>query len=153
MRVFFLNTTLLLTLLVGCSSESVKHHYYLLLMGESENWYVKDYEIEFNPETYRAGNGMVFWKGDDALETDSFQVSAYASINEEDHIIHSTSFSGTSTIKEHATGGIEGEFLNSKEDHSISLDDIENIYIVIEWWDQDQKKNVSEQINMYQNES
>lgn len=150
MRLLFLCAVFSITLLFGCSSEKINNHYHLYLMGESENWYVKDYKVELHPDTLIAGDGMVAWKGEEGLETDSFQIGAHAIINQEDHVIQRTSVSGESIIKEHTTGSIEGGTFLDKDGNPISIEDIENIYVLIEWWDQDQQKNVSERVDIYQ---
>lgn len=129
MRGFFLSIILIIALLIGCSDGEIKNRDYLLLTGESENWYVKDYELELTADTLQAGNGQVIWKGEGELETDSFQVSAHAIINQEDRVMQRTSFTGDSKIKEHATGAIEGGTFLNEEGEPITRDDIEIIYL------------------------
>lgn len=135
--------------LMGCQLKSIEQHYYMHLMGESENWYVKNYEIELNPEYKRAGNGTVVWKGQVPLETDSFLMRSYVLINGEAHALQGTAISGDSVIKEQTTGELTGGTILNQHGDPLTLDDIEEIYMVIEWWDDNHKEHLSEQIYLY----
>lgn len=143
--------TLLWVVLVisGCNVQQSNSKYYLLLMGESENWNLTGYEIVITPEEFSAGYGTLRLKNEAEYITDSFHFDTYVVINGEDIVVHSGSSTGGMDISEETTGAIEGEkYLNEKGD-PITLNDISDIYMVVEWKDNSKDKSVNERLDLY----
>lgn len=133
----------------GCNIQQSNRMYYLLLMGESENWNLEGYEIVITPEEFSAGYGTLTLKNEAEYITDSFRFDTHVVIDGEDIVVHSGSSTGGMDISEETTGAFEGEnYLNEKGD-PITLNDISDIYMVVEWQDNSKDKSVKEKIDLY----
>ncbi|WP_332646912.1 hypothetical protein [Lysinibacillus sp. 54212] len=147
---------LFILVLTGCNSneKSVINHYYLSLMGESESWSLTGYEVLITSDHFKAGNGTLNMKNANEYIGDSFQFRTYAVINGEDTIVHSGSVAGAEIdIAKQTTGAIEGESYLDKNGDFITLNDVTNIYMTVEWWDEGLRKSVRESIDLYNKES
>ncbi|GAA0429964.1 MAG: hypothetical protein ACQEWU_13605 [Bacillota bacterium] len=153
MRILSLAVILLLLFLIGCDVSKSNSNFYLSLMGESENWRLKNYEIELTDQTFRAGNGTLDMKGQEKYVTDTFYIEVHAVINEKDNIIQASVKNGKVDISEERTGSTKGDSLVNHEGKPISLEEINNIYVVLEWWDDRKKKKVKEVIELYRSSS
>ncbi|OZU87121.1 hypothetical protein CIL03_18215 [Virgibacillus indicus] len=140
----------LLLIQSGCNNQETAYNYYLALKGESDNWNLNGYEIEMTQEKFKAGNGTLKMKSENEYKTDSFHFNTHAVINNEDITIHSGSDTGLGIdIAEETTGTIEAATYLNKNGDPITLDEISDIYIIVEWWDRNKSKNVKERINLY----
>ncbi|MFD2705742.1 hypothetical protein [Salibacterium lacus] len=136
--------------LAGCSNQEMNSNDYLLLMGESSSWKLDEYEIEMTPESFLVGNGTIHMKNENEYLTDFFHFETHAVISGEDTVIHSGSVSGSEIdITEETTGANEGAAHLNENGNPVRLDDISKIYMAIEWWNTDERKNVSEEIDLY----
>jgi hypothetical protein len=135
---------ILLFILPACQNQTPEEMYYLLLKGESETWKLEDYEIEFTSNERRAGDGILKMKGKEEYETESFQFQTYAEVDGEVRMIHVNSYDNVCDISEHHTGSIRNEELSP-----ISFNDINRIYMTVEWWDQTDRQKKKEEINLY----
>ncbi len=124
------------------------------MTGDSDNWRIENYQIEITSDSFKAGNGKLFMKGTDEYKTDSFSIEAHAIMNNEDKVISQFSSSaytgdGMNIAGKQDTGAIDsGAYLNEDGD-PITLDDINNVYVMVEWWDQDKEKDMEERIDLY----
>lgn len=143
---------LFICLIAGCKNGSEKNNYYLSFMGESESWKLKGYEVVITPETFKAGNGTLTMKGKDVYYTDYINMEVHAVINNEDKIVHSYSASGNAemNIAEKTIGKIEGGTYINKNGTPVTLGNISEIYMVIQWRDKEQKRDIEERISLYQ---
>ncbi|WP_078380031.1 hypothetical protein [Sutcliffiella halmapala] len=139
--------------LSGCNGQKSDNNYYLLLMGESENWNLSGYEIVITPEEFKAGYGTLNMKNENEYITDSFHFVTYVVINDEDTVVHSGSETGEMNIAEKTTGAIEGKTYLNENGDSIKLNEISEIYVVVEWWDIGKSESVKERIDLYNKDS
>jgi hypothetical protein len=147
---------LLILLLSGCNSneKSVINHYYLSLMGESQTWNLTGYEVMITPENFKAGNGTLKMKNANEYITDSFQFETHAVINGKDIVVHSGSVTGAGIdIAKKITGAIEGGAYLNKNGDPITLNEVSDIYMIVEWWDIGKSANVKERIDLYSKDS
>ncbi|WP_085505796.1 hypothetical protein [Thalassobacillus devorans] len=151
-RIFYMLFLALVLLLSGCNGneKSVINHFYLSMMGESETWNLTGYEVVITPENFKAGNGTLNMKNENEYIADSIHFKTHAVMNGEDIVVHSGSASGAEIdIANESTGAIEGgEYLN--EDGSpITLKEVSNIYMTVEWWDEGKSDSMKERIKLY----
>ncbi|WP_223702123.1 hypothetical protein [Sutcliffiella deserti] len=139
-----------LIILSGCIHEETNKRDHLVLNGESENWNLNGYEVEISAENFKAGNGILQMKNQNEYKSDFFQFRTYAAISNQDTLVHSGSVSGDSiNIAEKSIGTIEGGAYLNEEGVQITLGDISEIYMIVEWWDTSEKENVKERIDLY----
>lgn len=131
-------------ILSACQNQISEETYYLLLKGESETWELRDYEVELTPDGRKTGDGVLTMKGENEYVTNSFRFHTYAVINGEKRIIHSGSISGLGDISEQTTGSIRGD-----NRHPVSFDEINQIFMTIEWQDSAGSRKVQERIELY----
>ncbi|CDQ40557.1 hypothetical protein [Virgibacillus salexigens] len=137
-------------ILSACKNQEDANNDYLLLMGESESWNLNSYEIEITQKEFKAGHGTLKMKNNKEYNTDSFQFETHAIINDEDKTVHSGSVSGLGIdIAEKTTGTIEGGTYLKENGELISLDDVNDIYMIIEWWNPIKNRKVKERIDLY----
>ncbi|MGY0693785.1 hypothetical protein ACW2QC_13520 [Virgibacillus sp. FSP13] len=140
-----------LFLLMGCSPEK---EYYMSMTGDSDSWRIENYQIKITADSFKAGNGELFMKRNDEYKTDSFSIEAHAVINNNDKVISRFSSSayagdGMNIAGKQDTGEIEsGAYINEDGD-PITLDDISNVYVIVEWWDQGKERDMKERIDLY----
>lgn len=135
-------------LISGCNR--VENNYYLSFTEESDAWKLKGYEVRITPDAFIAGNGLLSMKGKDEYFTDIFSFTVHAVINQEDQVIHTYAATGSEiNIARKRIGRIEGKAYINKEGTPINLDNISEIYMIIDWWDKEQEKKVEERINLY----
>lgn len=135
--------------MTGCNAQQSDSKYYLLLMGESENWNLTDYEIVITPQDFNAGYGNLIMKNEEEYITDYFHFDTHVVINGEDMVVHSGSSTGGMDISEETTGAIEGGTYLNKNDEPITLNDVSDIYMIVEWWDNSTEKSVNERLDLY----
>ncbi|MET4558874.1 hypothetical protein ABIA69_000017 [Lysinibacillus parviboronicapiens] len=133
--------------LSGCNAQKGGNNYYLLLMGESESWNLTGYEIVITPEDFKAGFGTLNMKNVNEYITDSFHFETHVVIDSDDSVVHSGSATGGMNIAEITTDAIEGPYLNKNGD-SVTLKDINEIYVVVEWWDISKNESIKERIDL-----
>lgn len=151
-KIFYLLFLSLVILFSGCSGKgnSVIKHSYLSLMGESQSWNLIGYEVVITPENFKIGNGTLSRKNVNEYTADSFHFETHAVINGEDLTVHSGSASGVGIdIAEETTGAIEGETYLNEDGDPITLNDVSNIYMIVEWWDTGKSESVKERIDLY----
>lgn len=120
-------------------------NYYFLFMGESESWILENYEVMITEDEIKIGNGTLMMKHVDQYETDFFSFSTYIVKNDEEERVHGGSVSGQANLVEQTTGAIEGS--NSG---TFAFEDVQHIYIIVEWWDMEKGEDVSEQIHLFE---
>lgn len=140
-------------ILSGCNSDekAVMDDYNLSLNGESENWRLTEYEVAFTSEDFKAGNGILNMKNQNEYSTKSFQFDTHAIINGEDFSVHSGSITGDGNvidIAEEVTGTIETGAYLDKEGNPITIDQVNDIYMDVVWWDLDKNEKVKEKIDL-----
>ncbi|SES63731.1 hypothetical protein SAMN05216389_101186 [Oceanobacillus limi] len=145
MKKGLLSLFLLLFILSACNTQNVETNYYLSLNGASETWEISGYEIVITSDEMKAGNGKLFMKNHNEFFTDSFRFKTIAMIDGVETTIHSSSVTGETDISEQMTGTIEGEGGNS-----IDVDNLSEIYMIVEWWDADKNETLNERIDLYQ---
>ena len=140
---------LVVVLLTGCSSnEKSVSNDDLLLMGESQTWNLTGYEVEITPEKFKAGNGTLQVKDGDNSTVDSYYFQTHIVINNIDLVVHGGGVSTTGgTITEESTGAIEGGVYMNEEGKPITLNEINAIYMTVEWWDKSER--TKERIDLY----
>jgi len=134
--------------LSGCNAQKGGNNYYLLLMGESESWNLTGYEIVITPEDFKAGFGILNMKNVNEYITDYFHFEAHVVIDSDDSVVHTDSATGEMNIAEYTTGAIGGPYLN-KNGESVTLKDINEIYVVVEWWDISKNESIKERIDLF----
>lgn len=151
-RIIYLLFLALVVLLSGCkhNEKSVLNHYYLSLMGDSQTWGLTGYEVVITPKNFKAGNGTLKMKNENEYLADFFHFETHVVTNGKDLVVHSGSVSGTGIdIAEESTGTVEGgEYIN-EDGTPISLNDVSNIYMIIEWWDIGKSESMRERIELY----
>ncbi|WP_240375630.1 hypothetical protein [Bacillus piscicola] len=144
MKPVLFNLIPLLFILSACSGQPAETNYYLSLPGESDTWKLTGYEMMLTEDGEKAGNGTLEMKGKEEYVTDFFSFNTHIVVNGEDTRIHGGSVSGRTDISEETTGAIEGSGMNP-----ISLREVDHIYMIVEWWDTEQKADAQERIHLY----
>ncbi|MBX0359551.1 hypothetical protein [Halobacillus sp. Nhm2S1] len=148
MNFFSFGLVLAIFLLSGCDSneKAINYNYYLSLSGESESWEVDSYEIEIKPDIFKAGNGSLTMKNKTENSTDFFHLEVYAVIDNEDRLVQAKSVKGSeSDITQMTTGATVGGAFLGDNGVPISLKNVSDIYMSIEW--QDKNKTMEEKID------
>ncbi|ASF38958.1 hypothetical protein CEH05_07470 [Halobacillus halophilus] len=133
-----LSIIVVITFLSGCvnNEKSTGNNFHLSLSGESENWKVSSYNILIKPDALKAGNGNLTMKNKAEFNTDFLSIRVHAVIDNEDRIIQGKSIQGSeSNITQTSTGVTEGGTFIDEEGEPISLENISDIYMTIEWHD------------------
>ncbi|MFD2630208.1 hypothetical protein [Oceanobacillus kapialis] len=148
---FIISLLLLLFITAGCTDESAKpKDYYLSLVGESQHWRIKGYEIELSEDSFMAGNGFLDMKNEDKYMTNSFDIEVRAVINDVDQIIQKSKWAGENIdIAVENTGKILEKSYVDKQGNPITLEDIKKVYLVLKWHDIKNRKEQQEQIELY----
>lgn len=121
----------------------------VILMGESGNWIVNSYHVSLTSDVLKAGDGIIDMKGSTEYKTDYFYFEVHAVINGVDTVIQAKKITGSETdVAQINTGTIEGDAPLNKDGETIKMDDIGNIYMIIEWKDKTNDKKVKEKINI-----
>lgn len=82
--------------------------------------------------------------------SDSFRFETHVVINGEDIIVHSSSFTGPEIdIAEETTGAMESGPYLDENGSPITLNEISNIYMMVEWWDVDKRESMNERIDLF----
>lgn len=152
-KLFSFGLLLVLLLLSGCDSneKTVINNYYLSLSGESESWKVDFYEILIKPETFDVGNGNLTMKNKTEYSSDYLSIGVYAVIDNEDTVVQRSTVTGSELdISQTSMGASEGGTLLNKNGEPVSLENISDIYMIIEWQDNDKKKE--EKVNLFNKE-
>lgn len=134
--------------LSGCNAQKSGNTYYLLLMGESESWNLTGYEIVITPEDFKAGFGTLKMKNVNTYMTDFFHFETHVVIESDDSVVHTGSVTGETNIAEYTTGAIAGPYINKNGDF-VTLEDINEIYVVVEWWDISKNESIKERIDLF----
>lgn len=134
--------------LSGCNAQKSGNTYYLLLMGESESWNLTGYEIVITPEDFKAGFGTLKMKNVNTYMTDFFHFETHVVIENDDSVVHTDSVTGETNIAKYTTGAIAGPYINKNGDF-ITLKDIHEIYVVVEWWDTSKNESIKERIDLF----
>lgn len=122
----------------------------VLLIGESQTWNLNGYEITMTSENMKVGNGTLKMRNESEYKADSLLFRTHAIINGEDIVVHSGSVSGEGIdIAEHLTGTIDGSSYLNKTGDPITMREISNIYMIIEWWDIGESVSNKERIDLY----
>ncbi|WP_047984365.1 hypothetical protein [Ornithinibacillus californiensis] len=133
--------------LSGCNERV--DNYYLSLMGESDSWELTNYEVVLTQEDFKAGNGTLRFKNENNYKTDWFEVITHVVINNKDTVVNHNIESGPGTVlTEKSTGGIEGPAYLDENNAPITMDDVDEIYMVVKWNDNNNQK-VEEKIDLY----
>ncbi|MBO8170447.1 MAG: hypothetical protein H0Z33_00970 [Bacillaceae bacterium] len=122
--------------IAGYEAVKTDDHDTINLTGESDNWRLEHYRLRITPDTFMAGEGKLYYKSDpDGLNTDFYQIRVYAVIDDQIRALQGKSVSGDifhMNLKQITTGSTEGLVL-THEGRPIKLADIEEIYAVIKW--------------------
>ena len=104
--------------------------------------------ISLVTKNVKAGNGLFQAKNKAEYLADSFHFETHIITNEGDFVIHSGSVSGLGIdIAEETTGAIGAD--NVTNGHSMTIKNIEQIYIDVEWNVQGSSENLQERIELY----
>lgn len=142
-----------LFLLSGCNQNegSAENNYYLSLTAEGETWQVDGYEIFITPHKLKAGDGMLMLKTTPAFEVNYLGIEVHAIIGDEDRIIQTQQVTEREMdVAEVTTGAIEGE-LPLKGGEPITLQDVSDIYMIIEWENINKDEITRERIDLVSN--
>jgi len=148
-RIFYMLFLLLVVLLAGCKgNERSVSNYYLSLMGESPTWNLTGYEVVITPESFKAGNGTLYVKNGKKSIVDFFYFETHVVINDKDVVVHTGAVSSAgSDIAEESTGAIEGATYLNEDGTPITLNEINNIYMIIKW--RGKSESAKERIDLY----
>lgn len=137
-------------ILINCNSKEINNNDSLLLMGESDNWNLDGYKFEITLEGFKAGNGTVSMKAKNEYITDFFQFKTHAVIFNKDETIHAGYVAGEGiNIAEKTIGIIEVGKILDEAGVPATLEDVSEIYMIIEWGDTSKNKDVEERIDLY----
>ncbi|WP_143561054.1 hypothetical protein [Sporosarcina sp. P3] len=130
--------------------DTKNEHHYLKLSGESSHWKLNDYEIEITPKIMSSGNGKLYFKPtDNNYVTEYYDFGMRAIINNEETTLQKQVVSGPEDFKGGInTGSVEGPAFFTKTRNPIMLEDVNEIYAVIKWEDNDGKMQ-EETISLY----
>ncbi|MYL36878.1 hypothetical protein [Halobacillus litoralis] len=146
--VMFVGMVFLLIAITSYSSNDSTDQYrnYFSLRGEGKQWVVKHYQLEFSPESIKAGNGNIVMKGRSEYSTDSYHFHVYALYGDEKKVIqsHSVNSHEDLDITHIPTGTIE-----SSDGISLPPDQIKKIYMTIEWYDMESEQWLDERIDLF----
>lgn len=140
-------------LLSGCTNDqkaSTEGDTYSL-NAESETWRLDEYEITFTSEDFKAGNGTLNMKNQNEYLTKSFQFATHAIIDGQDFIVHSESFTADEPVTDIAIkelGTIETGAYLDQEGTPITIDQLDDMYMNVEWWDAGENKKRNETIEL-----
>jgi len=116
-------------------------------MGESPTWNLSGYEIVITPESFKAGNGTLHLKNGNQ-SVGFFYFKTHVVINDKDEVMHGgVVSSNVNDIVEVPTGAIEGGAYLNKDGTPITLNEISNIYMIVEW--SYKGESAKERINLY----
>ncbi|ALC85556.1 hypothetical protein AM499_06780 [Bacillus sp. FJAT-22090] len=148
-RIFYMLFLLLVVLLSGCNgNEKSVSNYYLSLMGESQTWNLTGYEVVITPESFKAGNGTLHVKNGNKSIADSFSFETHVVINDKDVVVHTGAVTSAGIdITEESTGAIEGGTYLNEDGTPITLTEINNIYMIVEW--RGKSESAKERIDLY----
>lgn len=148
-RIFYMLFLLLVILLSGCNgNEKSVSNYYLSLMGESQTWNLTGYEVVITPESFKAGNGTLHVKNGNKSIVDSFYFETHVVINDKDVVVHTGAVTSTGIdITEEPTAAIEGGTYLKENGTPITLNEINNIYMIVEW--RGKSESAKERIDLY----
>ena len=148
-RIFFIVFLLFVVLLSGCNAkEKSVSNYYLSLMGDSETWNLTGYEVVITPESFKAGNGTLHVKNGIKSNVEFFYFETHLVMKDKDVVVHTGGVSSTGMdIEKELTGAIEGGAYLNEDGTPITLNEVNNIYMIVEW--RDKSKSVKERINLY----
>ncbi|GAA0371229.1 hypothetical protein GCM10008968_28850 [Bacillus horti] len=119
-------------------------------MGESQTWNLIGYEVMITPEDLKVGNGTLHMKNEDEYIAEFFRFRTHAVINGEDTVLQSSSVAGNGiNIAQDTTGSVESRGYVNNQGDAIRLHEINEIYMVVEWWDLDESERNSERIELY----
>ncbi|MBT2729680.1 hypothetical protein J7E63_22655 [Bacillus sp. ISL-75] len=112
------------------------------------------YKLELSPDVFNVGNGTITMKNQTTYTTDFIDIKVHATINNKNEVIQSKRITGDDTaINQMTIGAIEGEdVLVGKNGKPITLKNISDIYIEIEWQDVNEKQRMREKIDIYNKE-
>ena len=135
-------------MLIGCSEEENVEQIDLgkhkeeqsitnVFNGESNAWELNNYEISFSTDLMEVGNGTISMKNDNNYLSDYLSYKVYATIEDKEEILqkHISTGEVMNEISTINLGSISGSPLINSEGEVISLDDLSNIYMVINWND------------------
>ncbi|NGP45386.1 hypothetical protein G4V62_10625 [Bacillaceae bacterium SIJ1] len=141
-RMTLINFVLLVLSLVGCTGKGEDvNHYYLSFIGESETWKVSEYTMTLTPEMQKLGEGTLMMKGQSDYPSDWFHMQVFALVNGEEQVLQTKSVSApdNNDISQMTIGAVEGE-------RSLSIDEMNRLYITVEWNDMETGENMKETI-------
>lgn len=150
---YLFSFALFIVLLSGCTNndKTVVNHYYLSLMGESENWKVTGYEVVITPNRFKAGDGTLVMNNKEDYYSNFLNIQVHALIEHEDKVIQAKSILADATsvdISETTIGTIEGEPYINAAGEPITIENIGDIYMVVEWYDESKGEKVKERIQL-----
>ncbi|MGP4072904.1 hypothetical protein ACTWQB_10160 [Piscibacillus sp. B03] len=150
--IYIIGLIFIVSFLVSCenSEEVIKNSYYLSLSGESKNWEVNSYEVVIMPDTFSAGNGKLTMKNDKEVTSHFFSIKVHAVINGRDEVVQGKSVTvtgGEENIAQTSIGTIEGGTYFKENGDPITLKDVSDIYMIIQW--QDGNQDMEERVDLY----
>lgn len=153
--IYIIGLILLSLLLASCndSEKVINDHYYLTLSGESESWEVDSYKVIINPDTFSAGNGTLSMKDKNEFNSNFLDIKVHATINNQDRVVQGKSVTVTGdeqNIAQTSIGAVEGGTYFKENGEPITLEDISDLYMIIQW--QDGNKEMEERIDLYNQE-
>ncbi|WP_430787675.1 hypothetical protein VBD025_17085 [Virgibacillus flavescens] len=151
--IYLLGSVCFIFFLTGCNSNDkmIENNYYLSLSGESENWKVNTYEIIIKPDMFKVGDAKLTMKNKTEYSTTSFNIRVHAVIGNQDMVVQGKTVTGSETDITQTTSGAtkSGAYFN-KSGEPISIKDISDVYMIIEW--QDENKRMKEKVDLFNQE-
>lgn len=141
----------LVALVVYLNHQDTQNEYhYLKLSGESPHWKLTDYRVEITPNNMKSGNGKLYFKStNNNYVAEYYDFSMRAIVNNEETTLQKQVVSGPEDFKNGVnTGSIEGPAYITKTRNPITLEDVDEIYAVIQW-ENDRGKTQKETISLY----
>lgn len=146
----FLSLVLFIVVLSGCNdNEKSTINSYLSLMGESETWKVEQYKISITSEILKAGNGILKIKDKNQYTTDFFDLEVHAVMDNDDRVIQKKTITGRENLTEVTTGTIEGGTYLDKDGKAIVLENISEVYMIVDWQNMNKGKRIVERIDLF----
>ncbi|TYR74159.1 hypothetical protein FZC79_15180 [Rossellomorea vietnamensis] len=125
------------------------------LEGESDNWRVKEFTLQGGSNHFDAG-GSLEMKHAEEYQSQYFSYDAHVVISNVDREIFGGSLIGgpddTTNINKKHNLGIEGGSFIHENGFPVKPEDIDKIYMDVEWFDTEKSKKVKERISLYTRE-
>ncbi|MFD2638574.1 hypothetical protein [Piscibacillus salipiscarius] len=113
-------------------NDQSNHYYVFNLDGESENWDLNQYKVEFVPTSHTAGGGTLHFNGERGPIVDSLNFQTYALVDGVEVTLQSESIHEPLDASTVNIGFVDNNVFKPNGD-PVMFQDIEKIHAEIEW--------------------